>query len=245
MCKRSKLILGFCLIVLLLQFSSAMAQPAKVEKSGSGGGYFMMGVSVLDVDDLNTRLANSGYPEFSNNFISIGGGGRGFVNKFVLGGQGHTLIAGDENITLNNTAYKTSLTAGYGLFNFGYLIYSKNRLNIYPLIGLGGGGLMLKITEDSSPSFDEILANPKRSVELNFGVFLLSVSLGMEYFIKLGEDEKGIGGLIVGLEAGYMIAPFSDDWMMEKNDVIGGPDIGFQGPYIRFMFGGGGMSKQR
>ena len=131
---------------------------------------------------------------------------------------------------------------GYGCFDIRYLVYSKKGLNVYPLLGLGGGGLSFKVAEVSTPSFADLLENPKRNVELNYGGFLVNVSLGVDYLIKFAEDETGAGGLIIGFQAGYMLAPFTHDWKIDKNDVTGGPDIGFNGPYVKIMFGGGGMS---
>ena len=230
------------LLVLFLIFSSMSFTQEKAKKSGGGRGYCMMGWSMLDIDELNALLKSKDYKEFSNNFFSIGGGGHGIVNKLIIGGQGGTFIGGEETITLNGGTSKTTLIGGYGLFDIGYLVYSKKGLNVYPLLGLGGGGLTFKVAEVSTPSFEDLLENPKRNVELNYGGFLVNVSLGVDYLIKFAEDETGAGGLIIGFQAGYMLAPFTHDWKMDENDVTGGPDIGFNGPYVKIMFGGGGMS---
>ena len=243
MLKKGQFILVAGLILLLLQSSLTLAQTEN-KKSGSGGGYFMMGLKMLDLDEFNSKLAAHGYPAFSSNFISIGGGGRGIVNKLVLGGEGQMLVVGEETATVGTESYKSQLTGGYGLFNIGCLIFSKNGLNIYPMLGLGGGGMTFTISENSAPTFDEILDNPKRSVQLNYGAFLLSVSVGLDYLLKLEENEKGFGGLLFGIQAGYLLAAYSDDWMTDSNEVVGGPDIGFNGPYVRFMIGGGGGSKE-
>jgi len=220
-------------------FSLSSAQNV-TKKVGSGRGYFITGWSTLDVTKLNDRLTSHGYPEFSNSFISIGGGGHVFIkNKLVIGGQGHTLIGSEKT----SGSLKSTISAGYGVFDIGYIIYSRKDLNIYPLLGFGGGGLTLKIAEDSSPAFDDILANPKRSVELIYGGFVLNLSLGIDYFVKMGEDEEGVGGLVFGLQGGYMLAPITHDWKIDENDVNGGPEIGFGGPYVKVMIGGGGRSK--
>lgn len=242
MSKTCKLALILSLSIFLI-FSSLIFAQEKCCKTTSGRGYFIAGTNVLDLDALNSRLVSNGYKEFSNNFIAIGGGGHGIINKIIIGGQGGTIFGGDETVELGTETFKTSLIGGYGFFDVGYIIYSKKGLNIYPFLGLGGGGLTLKIVEDSSPNFDELLTDPKRSVELNMGGFLLNLALGMDYFIKLGGDETGAGGLVVGVQAGYMIAPFAGDFQWEANELAGCPDIGFNGPYVKFMFGGGGYGK--
>ena len=232
-----------CLLVTIFILSSLSFAQVKAKKSGGGVGYFAIGMSMLDLKDLNSRLTAHKYPEFSDNFLSIGGGGHGIKNKLIIGGEGHGLVTGEKSVSLNSKSYTTSLTCGYGLFYMGYLAYSKKALNIYPLLGIGAGGVTLKIAEDSSPSFDQILDAPQRSVELIYGGFIVNLSVAMDYFIKFAETEKGFGGLILGLQAGYMLAPFTHDWKMNENDISGGPDMGFNGPYIRITIGGGGMSK--
>ncbi|OQX94850.1 hypothetical protein B6I21_08515 [candidate division KSB1 bacterium 4572_119] len=220
MSKTCKLALILSLSIFLI-FSSLIFAQEKCCKTTSGRGYFIAGTNVLDfgrgyfiagtnvldLDALNSRLVSNGYKEFSNNFISIGGGGHGIINNIIIGGQGGTIFGGDETVELGTETFKTSLIGGYGFF------------------------------------FDELLTDPKRSVELNMGGFLLNLALGMDYFIKLGGDETGAGGLVVGVQAGYMIAPFAGDFQWEANELAGCPDIGFNGPYVKFMFGGGGYGK--
>ena len=95
----------------------------------------------------------------------------------------------------------------------GYIVYTKKQLWLYPLLGLGGGGMNLKIKEKpSSLSFDDVLDNPKRSVEISTGGFLLSFAVGMDYLLILGEDKKGKGGLAFGIRAGYTLSPFKRGW---------------------------------
>ena len=76
--------------------------------------------------------------------------------------------------------YMNSLNAGFAFFNVGYTVYSKRQLRLYPLIGIGGGWMNLKIREKSVPlSFDDILDNPERSVNLLTGGLLLNAAIGM------------------------------------------------------------------
>ena len=83
MINKTKLSL-ICLLVLFIIFSSMTFAQEKAKKSGGGRGYFMIGWSMLDIDKLNAQLSSKGYTEFSNNFISIGGGGHGIVNKLIM-----------------------------------------------------------------------------------------------------------------------------------------------------------------
>jgi hypothetical protein len=159
----------------------------------------------------------------------------------IIGGEGHLLVGDESEAAISSGDYKTSLSAAYGFFNVGYLVYSKDDLHVYPLVGLGGGELWLKI---GPHSFDDILENPQRSAELSTGGFLLNLALGADYLWKLKEDEKSEGGLVFGLRVGYTFAPAKGEWTADGIDISGGPEVGITGPYIRFMIGGGGKSKQ-
>jgi len=159
----------------------------------------------------------------------------------IIGGEGHGLIGGEAT----SDSYKTSIGAGYEFFDFGYIVYSAKGLSVYPLLGLWGGGMSLKIVErGTAPSFDDVLDNPKRSAELSTGGFLLNLALGTDYLLKLGGDEKGEGGLVSGICIGYTFAPIKGSWEMDGIEISGGPEIGITGPYIRLMIGGGGSGKE-
>lgn len=242
--KKIKIIINLTMVAMMgfLTFSLAQSQETRIAVKKRGGmGYFMFGGSIIDINSLNSRLENKGYSKLSNNFISFGGGGHGIINKVIIGGEGHGLI-GKETTSGN---YKTSLNCGYGFFNLGYIIYSTRNFNIYPLLGLGGGGMSLKIVERGTPSFDEVLDNPKRSTELSTGGLLIHLSVGTDYLLKkvcgCGEGE---GGLVFGLRVGYILAPFKGDWEMDGLDISEGPEIGITGPYIRLMIGFGGFGKR-
>jgi hypothetical protein len=181
-------------------------------------------------------LKEKGYPEFSKNFISIGGGGHGVINKIIIGGEGCGFLK-KRGVTDD---YKLSISGGCGFFDIGYMIYSSDKLNIYPTLGLGGGGLNFKIVQRGvSPSFDDVLGDPKKGVFLSTTRgFLLKLGLGTEYLLKLW----GEGGLSIGLRMGYTFGSFKD-WDMCGIDISGGPKTGFTGPFISLVIGFWGDQK--
>ena len=235
--------IGLFVSVLTL-YSISFAQ-GKAGKSGGGMGYFAVGMNLFNLNTLNSRLTEHGYPEFSGHLLSIGGGGHAIVGKLVIGGEGQGLSGEEKSVRVNSQPFKSSLSGGFGLFDLGYLVYSKNGLNLYPLLGIGGGGITLKIAEDSSPSFDDVLSHPNRSVELIYGGFVFNLSLGVDYFIKMAQEEEGFGGFVLGLRAGYMLTPFTHNWKMDEHDIGSGPDVGLNGFFIRMTLGGGGMGKKK
>jgi hypothetical protein len=205
--------------------------------------YGMVGGSIIDIKDLNSRLEKKGYPKISDNFISLGGGGHVVINnKVIIGGEGYSLI---EKEAISGS-YKTQLNVDYGFLNLGYIIYSTKKLKVYPLLGLGAGEMSLKIVEKgtSSSSFDDILNNPKRGVDITTGGLLLNLAIGTDYLLNFGGDNKEKWRLVFGLRLGYTFVPVKGDWKMDEVGISGGPDIGITGPYIHLVIGGGGFGKK-
>ncbi|MDZ7292153.1 MAG: hypothetical protein ONB44_20555 [candidate division KSB1 bacterium] len=227
--------------VLFLGLCSAQAQETKAQTKMRGGrGYFMTGVNMLDLGAFNSQLQSSGYSSFSEDLFALGGGGHAIINHLIIGGEGHALLTSDKDVVLAGRRYKTSLEAGYGFFDLGYQLISHGGFALYPLVGIGGGGLVLKISERASPSFDEVLADPGRGAQLFTGGLMLHASLGADYFIQTRRDESKQGGVMIGIRAGYNFTPIKGDWSLEEFAIAGGPEIGITGPYVRVMLGGGG-----
>ena len=199
--------------------------------------YSMFGGSIIDIRSLNSRLENKGYSKFSDNLLTLGGGGYGIFKRVIICVEGHGLFGRGKT----NGSHKNSLSIGYGFLNLGYLFYLTDCLNVYPLIGFGGGGIHLNIVERGNLSFDEVLDNPNRNAKLTTGVFLLNVAIGTDYLLmrKERKDKNGKVGLVLGLRVGYTFSPVKSDWEMKGVNISDGPEIGITGPYIRFMIGSG------
>jgi len=231
-------------IVLLTLFISnlSFSQEAKTEKKNEEvRGYFMFGGSRLNIDALNDRLVSKGYSSFSDEFISLGGGFLRKTNsRWLYGVEGHYLFYEENDNTIPNGSYKTMLSAAYGFFDVGYALVSTGGLNIYPLIGVGGGGTWLQI---GKKNFDDILKVPERNASLSAGTFLLNFALGSDYLIKLKEYEKDEGGIVLGFRVGYTYTPWKAGWWTDTISIEGGPKMGITGPYLRFMIGFGGKGE--
>jgi hypothetical protein len=231
-----------CIILCLFVAGLSWGQENKSLYQNGGMGYFMTGVGINDIGNLNSVLKDHAYWDMSDMFYSIGGGGHAIIKRFIIGGEGHTIIG--DAVTSGDT--KTSLLGGYGLANVGYLVFSTKKLRLYPLVGFGGGGLTFKIVDtQGSPSFQELLDHPTRSVEMSTGCLLVSMSLGFDYLIAQEETEMGVGGMILGFRAGYNFALSKGEWEFDGVAVSNGPEIGFTGPYFRLIIGGGGVGKHK
>jgi opacity protein-like surface antigen len=198
-----------------------------------GRGFFMIGAQWLDLDELNGRLVDAGYDEVDETFVTLGGGGYLIRNSFLIGGEGHGALSTSGSTTGNQ--FRTTVGGGYGMLNVGYAVFAEGGTLVYPMVGLGGGGLLVNIEERSTPDFDDVLDDPRRGVNLTNSQLLASVGLGIDHVF----GGFGRGGLGVGLRAGWLFAPVEGDWAFGRSDVAGGPDAGFTGPFVRLSIGGG------
>jgi len=237
MLRKLKVIIISTMLVVFLFYSYNLAKEKEKKIVRGGAGYFSLGGSIIDIDALNSRLENKGYPKFSKNFFSLGGGGYGIIGNIIIGGEGHGLI---EKETSSNSC-GVSFACGYGFFDIGYIIYSTEKLFLYPFLGIGGGGMSLKIIEKESPDFDKLLESPEGNAELSSGGFLIHLSLGADYSLKQYKCKRGKSRLIFGIRAGYIFTPFKGDWEMNDFKVSNAPKMGITGPYVRLLVGFGGI----
>jgi hypothetical protein len=194
----------------------------------------MIGAQYMELEDLNEALTLNGYPEFDEVFLTLGGGGFAVRNRLVIGGEGHALIQSEETTT--NGQFRTGVFGAFGMFNLGYQVVQSGGLSIYPLVGMGGGGVTLRIRQREVVSFDEVLEEPGRESQMSNGGLLVGGALGMDWFFGSG---AGRGGFVVGVRAGYNYSPLQSDWHIGGNDVSGGPDTSLTGAFLRVSLGGG------
>lgn len=234
----------------------ALVAPSAAQESPRPRGFFQAGYQAVDLDGLNTALTADGLPEFGSDFLTLGGGGFFTAGRFLIGGEGHGLLTGEEST--GNGEFRTRLTGGYGMFNLGYAAWSDGALDIYPVLGVGGGGMQLDIIERSSPLFEDVLADPGTSTRLSSNAFLLSASVGVDYRFGADrpvrrrdrdrprgrdrdddDDDDGRGGWLLGVRAGWIWAPGDVRWELDDlNDVAGGPGTVPTGFHIRVSVGG-------
>lgn len=164
------------------------------------------------------------------------------LNNWVIGGEGHGLSGG----TSENQEYRTTHSGGYGLFDLGYVVYSTPLMLIYPVLGIGGGGMVVSVTDRSKTpvDFDDLIKSPGREAYIGTGGFLLQASLSADFYVLGSRGEGGTGGFLVGLRAGYLWQPGSS-WYFNKDELSGAPEAGLSGPFIRLALGGGGHGRSQ
>jgi hypothetical protein len=237
-------ICALALTALIVHSASLRAQAEPVGRHEGGRGFFKVGALALDLDALNSSLRGAGYPELSSSFLTLGGGGFGGRGRWAFGGEGHGIIG--RNRTTDDGAYRVSANGGYGLFRVAYATITRRHVDVYPSIGIGGGGMQLDIRGRSSPSFAEVLADPGRSARLSTGGLIVDVGVSADYRIHVPQPGGEPAGPLVGVSAGWLGSPAVGEWDLDGlNSVAGGPTLRIEGFYARISLGGWGRSRAR
>jgi hypothetical protein len=231
------------IVAVLLSAAVSQGQEEAAEMKEEGGmGYSIFGNSMIDVENLNAKLESNGYTKLSESYFCVGGGGHSIINKrWIIGGEAYSLLGDD----VTGANFKASTIIFQGFASVGYIVFAKKGFSVYPLIGLGGGSMTLTFSEkEATYSFDDVLIDPRRGTTLTAGGFLINLALGVDYYLKMGENKEGHGGFLFGVRAGYTLAPSKAGWGMFDNELTGAPEISMTGPFVRIIFGGGGFEKK-
>jgi hypothetical protein len=201
---------------------------------------FMIGGAVLDLSSLNNRLAASRYEKVNSTMVVIGGEGHAvFDSGFVVGGHGAAIVGSDGQ---GPDALQTDFGGGFGLFDFGFALVRTPAALLTLTGGIGGYGLSLRIGEDESARFDDVLANPKRGTTLTCGGVLVGLTVGFDGRIPIGKAERGRRGFFtLGARLGALYGPPLGGWSLpDGSDAKRGPSTGLTGAYTALVIGFGG-----
>jgi len=208
-----------------------IALPLAAQPIHGGLGYFSVGMHFLQLDDLNNRLAQYQIPTFDVPYITLGGGGAFSGKRIFFGGEGAGFIQREQSYQRGDTTFRMQLDGGMGVGLLGFNLL-QNPITIQLLGGIGGSTLTLKITEERSDSFDDILQRPQREITLTIGSFLFQGSANVLIPIT--------NSLFVGLQGGYVFSITNSDWQYSSRIAIAnGPKAGFDGAFARLLIGFG------
>ncbi|MEY3416148.1 MAG: hypothetical protein RL060_259 [Bacteroidota bacterium] len=217
----------------------AIAQENTKMKMGGGGG-FTIGMGNMDISSLEAFVKKESR-QFTDKQMLIGGTGHAFIENFVIGGSG-TALLGDK-IKTDSTI--VSISGGIGTFDIGYLLCNKDKLKIYPMIGLGGTGIGVQIIKNNNYTINQIVNDPWKEINIGLGEFVLDVSLNIDLMPLLEYDakENTYSGFLTGLKFGYAFSPSSSDWMFAGGNISDGPSFGLNMFYFKINLGGFGFQK--
>ncbi len=192
---------------LLLAFALTTGLVSAQDRVFGGSGTFDIGIQTMDLDGLNDALTPAGYGSLSGPAFTLGGSGQGYINNWVIGGEGAFYGFG----AANSPTHELELAGGYGLFTLGYIPLQGRGFLLYPSLGAGVAGTGLDIrSRQSESTFAEVIGNPDdnptQEVDLGTVAPYFKLAVNLHYFPLRGREGMRYGPML-GISAGYAFAP--------------------------------------
>lgn len=227
-------------IFLFILIMSAVTLPALSQSTkGFGGlGFYYPGYQGIMPKSISTILPDT-YPDAGFGPIMQSGGGYVVFYNILFGAEGGDYTGG----TFTKDGRQLDLSGEFGGFKLGYIVYHKEAWMVYPfaMYGTSNMDLFIHQTPDEQ-TFNDILANPSLSTHLSYETSVLSLGAGFTYAVLGSRNNEFSSGFMVGLEAGYQLPVSKGAWTYDNGKVLDGPEMSFQGFFIRLAIGGGGIS---
>jgi hypothetical protein len=217
-----------------------LAIPAisQVPQGFGGLGFYYPGVQFTMPTSLGDILPAASYPEAGFGPISHAGGGFVVLKNFLLGAEGGEYTGGQYT----QAGRQVDLNGEFGGFRIGYIALHENTWFAYPFGFYGESSMDIYIhgTENEA-SFSGILAEPAISSRLRCESSVVSVGAGFVYSVAGARDQNAFSGFMVGIEAGYQFPVSKASWTYDNGRITDGPEMDFQGFFVRLAIGGGGI----
>lgn len=242
-----------CALGLVLAAGPALAQDTAVrtaERTGQFGfgGFLSVGVEGTGWGALQDALNVTHFPLLPERRFTIGAGGYALRSRILVGGEGYASI-GDR--VVSTTDRQVRALGGGGFVTLGYAIVDRPHARLYPLLGLGGVGVMLDLEDPlglgigpnvNDPQFIDVMVNPGRRSQLSAGSLALLFGGGAEVLLgrRVNPARRRDSGLLLGVRAGFTYTTVRSDWMLYDQRITGGPDVTGGGGFVRFTVGAGG-----
>ncbi len=176
------------------------------------------GILYNNFNALNVQLKDAGYPQINSISYTYGVRLNICFDRLLFGGNLYDIRANDYE---NDTA-KTIISGRFTLLEFGYGIIKKKHYAFFPMIGLGIGGMSMKLIPDKNSfnNFNDI-SNIGSSSSLNTGLFVGELALQNNFIIVVSEKKKKKyiekTELSINLKGGILYS-FNNDWELEDFD---------------------------
>ena len=220
------------LILTLLVTLSGFTQTNKYfDAPFGGGGGFVGGWSMPNIDPINLKLKEIGIPELSTSGIFTTGGAGfiyiGFVKNLRVGGMGYGGTISSSS-TINGINNEAIYSLGGGGLTVEYTLPFIKDIGVSLGAILGAGSMSLELyRNDGTFSWEGILDEPSnisRKIENNFWTFTptLNADFPVYRFVALR------------LGVGYQLT-FAGDWEAENGQSISGipSDLSADGFFIQ------------
>jgi hypothetical protein len=220
------------------------------ERPGQYGyaGFLTVGAEQSDWTGLNDELTRTGFAALPERRFTIGAGGYALRGGVLIGAEGYAAIG--DRVT-SGTDRQVRAIGGGGFVELGYALVDRPHARLFPLLGLGGVGVMLDLQDPyglgigpnvNDPQFVDVMVNPGRRAQVSAGGLALLFGGGAEVIVgrRMTAARRRDAGLLLGVRAGYTYTTVRSDWMLYHQQITGGPDAVGGGWFVRFTVGAGG-----
>lgn len=201
--------------------------------------YLMAGAQRIQTGALNRDLAARSQPGFDRTFASLGGGVELSLGHVLLGLEGAGLV----ERRAESVEFERTLAGGYGLANVGYAVVDSRHVRLYPMAGIGVGGVTFGSRRQGVPAFGDLLDSPDWAARLTGVEMVLQAAVGADYVLWSGERKGKRRHVSMGVRAGYTFAPAVGGWRLDGTRVVGGPAVRIEGAYVRLAVAFGGQPR--
>jgi hypothetical protein len=241
----SRLFAAGALLALVSQRGVAQDAPAGTPVSPFTNVFISLGNSFTNVNALNVRFDSAHYDAIAGHGFSIGGGLYVPYGRALFGGEYHDADFGFES---TGTGRTNKMHSGYWMATVGYALFTTWKWNVIGSLGAGMGSTKITVSDRNGgptaatnvdPLFDDVLKNPGFSSVLTGSYSVFQPAFGADY-LMLRSDASHIG-VTFGIRIGTTISPHRTAWSYAGRNVVGAPDAGPVGSFLRLTLGIGGF----
>jgi hypothetical protein len=193
------------------------------------------GMLTLDSDAMNAQLTSRGRSRLNRTIGSIGVESWMRWNRVMLIANSQTFMPTRSPAT----NFATEMSGNTGILSIGIPVVLARTTLIYPTAGLGVSNTTVTLRRIGAVRFDssfrDIPANGGRNVDISGRRWQANFGLGVDQLFQPSWPDMLLS---VGLRAGYAMPLGDTRWRSGPEDVIGAPDIGLRGAYLRLTIGG-------
>ena len=207
--------------------------------------FLAIGNAFSNVDALNVRFDSTKYDAIAGHGFSIGGGGYAPFGRALFGAEYHDADFGYES---TGTGRTNKMHSHYWMVTAGYALFTGWQVNVLGFLGVGQGTTKITVSDRNGgptvgtgvdPLFNDILSTPGFSSVITGTYSVFQPGIGVDYLMLRTKDSHT--GFTVGLRMGTTISPHRTAWSYEGRNVVGAPDAGPVGAFLRLNFGIGGF----
>jgi hypothetical protein len=193
------------------------------------------GVVGLGSSAFNQQLALQGRGQLKKNTITLGVESWVRWNRVMLIAGSHTYLP--ERARATN--YTTETSGAYGSLDVGIPVILARKTLVYPLAGVGLSTTTVVLRRNGSvdfvTNFRDITSVGGRNVDITARRYQAHIGVGLD---RVFQPQWPNLLMTVGLRAGYMAPIGNTKWRSGPEDVIGAPELGLKGAYVRLTLGG-------